>query len=495
MAKEIYSIYMTHHLCYIWQVYCNLCQPNNQQGSPTKLEQVPLRVATNEWVIAKYILDNGLTVVTSAEIKFVLGSRNPFAQHSVVKNLVRDGLLVKTKRGTYLVNKERLIQVLQLIPFDIGKRVQNQGPVPEWREAVERAKGWNMLKELAQKLQEASEGTSPPTPQPPRPEAVEVGLPLPSPVSYFPIESVPTPSGMNALVVVLGDKYVLLEGINGSRYMYCVPFDCYRPGARLCSPSISVLVKYTSRVYPGEGGGTGAEGSKANPSEGAGSAGALAVSTAVVAGGGSQGQSEGRQRNPAVQGTVPGSAQALAGLPPGRYNITVEVKEDGSVVLEGDLPLDGMGTAGVIPGIRGDTLLQSKGTLIRRVDPIPWQAGAPDVGLVFDNVRFWDGERVVQLHGLQPMDTVLRLGQGLVYAEPGLQIHDPVLYELSKVMDIHIYHSRGKDPKGTVRVEARPRARALRKLGLAGVIQLFVTYMHRLSGWLSALAFRLSRFI
>ncbi len=189
------------------------------------------------------------------------------------------------------------------------------------------------------------------------------------------------------------------------------------------------------------------------------------------------------------------ASQALAGLPPGRYKVTVEVKEDGSVVLEGDLPLDGMGTAGVIPGIRGDTLLQTKGTLIRRVDPIPWQAGAPDVALVFDNVRFWDGERVVQLHGLQPMDTVLRLGQGLVYAEPGLQIHDPVLYELSKVMDIHIYHSRGKDPKGTVRVEGRPRTRALRKLGLAGVIQLFVTYMHRLSGWLSALAFRLSRFI
>jgi hypothetical protein len=459
---------------------------------------VPLRVATNEWVIAKYILDNGLTVVTSAEIKFVLGSRNPFALHSAVKNLVRDGLLVKTKRGTYLVNKERLIQVLQLIPFDIGKRVQNQGPVPEWREAVERAKGWNMLKELAQKLQEASEGTSPPSPGG---QTVEVGLPLPSPVSYFPIESVPTPSGMNALVVVLGDKYVLLEGINGSRYMYCVPFDCYRPGARLCSPSISVLVKYTSRVYTGEGGGTGAEGSKAegseaNPSKAnstAGSAGALAVSTAVVAGGGSQGQAEGRQRDPAVQGLAGSASQALAGLPPGRYNITVEVKEDGSVVLEGDLPLGG--TAGVIPGIRGDTLLQSKGTLIRRVDPIPWQAGAPDVALVFDNVRFWDGERVVQLHGLQPMDTVLRLGQGLVYAEPGLQIHDPVLYELSKVMDIHIYHSRGKDPKGTVRVEARPRARALRKLGLAGVIQLFVTYMHRLSGWLSALAFRLSRFI
>ena len=86
------------------------------------------------------------------------------------------------------------------------------------------------------------------------------------------------------------------------------------------------------------------------------------------------------------------------------------------------------------------------------------------------------------------MSTVLALADRLVYTEPGFQIYDPVLFELSKIMDIHIYHSKGKDPKGVVRIEARPRAKALKKLGLAGVVHAFVTALHRLGGVFQAIA-------
>jgi len=108
--------------------------------------------------------------------------------------------------------------------------------------------------------------------------------------------------------------------------------------------------------------------------------------------------------------------------------------------------------------------------------------------MVFDNVRYTANGQVQQMHGLQPMSTVLALADRLVYTEPGFQVYDPVLYELSKVMDIHIYHSKGKDPKGVIRIEARPRAKALRKLGLAGVMQAFMTALHRLGGVFQAIA-------
>jgi hypothetical protein len=124
---------------------------------------------------------------------------------------------------------------------------------------------------------------------------------------------------------------------------------------------------------------------------------------------------------------------------------------------------------------------------IRRTEPIK-APSTKDISLVFDNVRYIADGQVQQMHGLQPMSTVLALADRLVYTEPGFQVYDPVLYELSKVMDIHIYHSKGKDPRGVIRIEARPRAKALKKLGLAGAMQAFITALHRLGGVFQAIA-------
>jgi hypothetical protein len=146
---------------------------------------------------------------------------------------------------------------------------------------------------------------------------------------------------------------------------------------------------------------------------------------------------------------------------------------------------------GTVPQANGlilyDPLAPPQLPRIRRTEPIK-APSTKDISMVFDNVRYTANGQVYQLHGLQPMSTVLALGDRLVYAEPGFQVYDPVLYELSKVMDIHVYHSKGKDPKGVVRIEARPRAKALRKLGLAGVVHAFVTALHRLGGVFQAIA-------
>ena len=163
------------------------------------------------------------------------------------------------------------------------------------------------------------------------------------------------------------------------------------------------------------------------------------------------------------------------------------VRQDGTVVLEGELP-----------GVRGATYAPVMNTdpipKLRRVDPVPLPPDARGISLVFDNVRVVASDGTVhQLHGLQPLSTVLAAGDSLAYTEPGFQVVDSVMYELSKVMDIHIYHSPGKDPRGTVRIEARPRAKALKKLGLARVLNLFVTFLHRLTGAFQAIVTAMTR--
>jgi len=187
----------------------------------------------------------------------------------------------------------------------------------------------------------------------------------------------------------------------------------------------------------------------------------------------------------------------------------VHVNPDGSVSIEVEVPEEDGQVAGVTPGSRGltagamgtvpqasvgggglilyDPLAPPQLPRIRRTDPIK-APSTKDITVVFDNVRFTANGQVQQMHGLQPMSTVLALADRLVYTEPGFQVYDPVLYELSKIMDIHIYHSKGKDPKGVIRIEARPRARALKKLGLAGVVHAFVTALHRLGGVFQAIA-------
>jgi hypothetical protein len=88
--------------------------------------------------------------------------------------------------------------------------------------------------------------------------------------------------------------------------------------------------------------------------------------------------------------------------------------------------------------------------------------GDGSVRFVFDNVRYvTPGGEEVQLKGLQPIEVLQDIrasGGRLVYYEPGIQLPpNQTLAALVSLMDVHIYHSPGKDPPGVVRVETRPR--------------------------------------
>ena len=448
-----------------------------------RLEPVRFRIGASEWVVAKYCLDNGITRITAREIKTILGSpKNPLTLYSVIRKAIRDGLLKSVKKfaGVYEVDIKTAMHLTQLVPYDATNKNIHVSDAPQWKQAVEYAKSWQALVEWANKSF-ASDRTSPPSPQGQtsgresgsQPEPDPCNMLLPAVKHHIPIECVPTPSGRRALVAVLGNLYILLEELRGTHYLQCVPFDSYVPGAKLCASKVDVLVKYLQRPA-------------------------------------SDLQREGERVKQRVLRELE-AVQALSELRPGTYNLTVHVNPDGSVSIEVEVPEEaGEGqVAGVTPGSRGQTA-GAMGTVpqasggglvlydplapppqqlprIRRTDPIK-APSTKDITVVFDNVRFTANGQVQQMHGLQPMSTVLALADRLVYTEPGFQVYDPVLYEISKVMDIHIYHSKGKDPKGVVRIEARPRAKALKKLGLAGVIHAFVTALHRLGGVFQAIA-------
>jgi hypothetical protein len=474
-----------------------------------RLERETLKVPISEWVLAKYCMDYGITRLTAKDIKFILGTKYPYSTYYAIKMSIRDGLLTPVKKhsGLYDVNKEAMLRVLQQIPEAVGRNVRNKSPVSQWEEAREIAEAWVKLRDWA--LQHSSEGTSPPSavassgagaggaePE----EALLMTLP-PGARKYFPIERIPTPSGQYAWVAVLGNRYVILEGIakQGWGRAYCVSYDSFRPGAKLCSQRIDTLVKYTSSMTGAiwenwtepEGGSDSTEGQvgEADPeADGIGEEATGGLSNAGSAGGGSA--------SPGVSPAGPsgtgagggGPATGAGGLPPaGTYLVRAYVRQDGTVVLEGELP-----------GVRGATYAPVMSTdpipKLRRVDPVPLAPDARGISLVFDNVRVVASDGTVrQLHGLQPLSTVLAAGDSLAYTEPGFQVVDSVMYELSKVMDIHIYHSPGKDPRGTVRIEARPRAKALKKLGLARVLNLFVTFLHRLTGAFQSIVTAMTR--
>jgi len=469
----------------------------NQSGPV--LETVRVRVSTPEWVLAKYCVDNGITTITAREIKTVLGIRNLLSLYNLIHIAIRDGVLKPVKKfsGIYEVNVREAMALTQLIPYDAGDRTTNLSDIPQWRQAIAYAKAWQTLAEWARKaLKEASEGTSPPAPG----ASVRKGKggelsasgsgeeatdtcprgPLPAVISHIPIDCVPTPSGKRALVAVLGNLYVLLEDLKGTHYLQCAPLDSLGHGAKLCSAKSETLLKYLRRP-------------------------AREVKREV------EREAE-RAKERALKELE--ALEALMKLRPGTYNLTVHVGPDG-VRFVMEVPEEGAeggsgeaGEGGVIPGSRGatagvtatgtgtvgglalyDPLRPPEGPLprVRRVEPVPLPPGSRGISLVFDNVRFWANGTVQQLHGLQPLSTVMATGDRLLYVEPGFQVVDSVLYELSKIMDIHIYHSKGKDPKGVVRIEARPRAKALRKLGLAGIMQAFVTFLHRLLGPIGAI--------
>jgi len=450
----------------------------SSQFSP-RIEQVRFRVGSAEWVIAKYCLDNGITRITAKEIRAILGSpKNFLTLYNVIWQARRDGLLkpVKLYSGVYNVDLKVAIALTQLVPYDVKNVYVSD--VPQWKQAMDYAKSWQALIEWANKSL-ASDRTSPPSPQGQASGSGREGQPdidpckllLPAVKYHIPIECVPTPSGRRALVAVFGNLYVILEEARGTHYLQCVPFDSYVPGAKLCASKVDVLAKYLHRPAP--------ERLKELQKEGE------------------------RVKQKALRELE--AIQALSELRPGTYNLTVHVNPDGSVSIEVEVPEEDGQVAGVTPGSRGltagamGTVPQANGLVlydplvppqlpaIRRVEPIK-APSTKDITMVFDNVRYTANGQVYQLHGLQPMSTVLALADRLVYTEPGFQVYDPVLYELSKVMDIHIYHSKGKDPKGVIRIEARPRAKALRKLGLAGVVHAFVTALHRLGGVFQAIA-------
>ena len=459
------------------------------QYSPV-LETVRVRVSTPEWVLAKYCLDNGITRITAREIKTALGIRNLLSLYNLIHIAIRDGVLKPVKKfsGIYDVNLKEAMALTQLIPYNAGDRATNLSDIPQWRQAIAYAKAWQALAEWARKaLKEASEGTSPPAPgasgragegegeggEPASGADTCPRGPLPAVISHIPIDCVTTPSGKRALVAVVGNLYVLLEDLKGTHYLSCAPFDSYIPGAKLCSAKTDTLLKYLRRP-------------------------ASQVRREV--------ELEGERAKERARRELE-AWEALNQLKPGTYNLTVHVNPDGSISVEVEVPEEGEGEAGagggVLPGSRGATAgVMGTGTVgglalydplrppevprIRRVEPVK-EPSTKGIALVFDNVRFWANGTVQQLHGLQPISTVMAVGDRLLYAEPGFQIYDPVLYELSKLMDIHVYHSKGKDPKGVVRIEARPRSKALKKLGLAGIMNALLTYLHRLLGPIEAL--------
>jgi len=466
-----------------------------------RLEQETLKVPISEWVLAKYCMDYGITRLTAKDIKFILGTKYPYSTYYAIKMFIRDGLLTPVKKhsGLYDVNKEAMLRVLQHIPEAVGRRVRSGSPVSQWEEAREIAEAWVKLRDWA--LQHSSEGTSPPSAVgnlgagAGGVESVLLTLP-PGARKYFPVERIPTPSGQYAWVAVLGNRYVILEGIakQGWGRAYCVNYDSFRPGAKLCSQRIDTLVKYTSRAIGAVGENwtepepsDSAEGLVEADPDGIGEEETGGLTNAGSGGSASPGVSP---AGPSGTGTAGGgpATGASAGLPPaGTYIVRAYVRQDGTVVLEGELP-----------GVRGATYAPVMSTdpipKIRRVDPVPLPPDARGISLVFDNVRVVASDGTVrQLHGLQPLSTVLAAGDSLAYTEPGFQVVDSVMYELSKVMDIHIYHSPGKDPRGTVRIEARPRAKALKKLGLARVLNLFVTFLHRLTGAFQAIVTAMTR--
>ena len=464
----------------------------NQSGPV--LETVRVRVSTPEWVLAKYCVDNGITTITAREIKTALGIRNLLSLYNLIHIAIRDGLLKSVKKfsGVYEVNVKQAMALTQLIPYDAGDRTTNLSDIPQWKQAIAYAKAWQTLAEWARKaLKEASEGTSPPAPGASgrKGKGGELSVsgsgeeatdtcpagPLPAVISHIPIDCVPTPSGRRALVAVLGNLYVLLEDLKGTHYLQCSPLETFGHGAKLCSAKTETLLKYLRRPASQVRKEAEREGERAK-------ARALKELEAL---------------------------EALMKLTPGTYSLVVHVKPDGSMYVEVPVPEEGeSGSGGVIPGSRGATAgltatAMGTGTAVgqalydplrppdwlpsvRRVEPIK-EPSTKGISLVFDNVRFWANGTVQQLHGLQPLSTVLATGDRLLYAEPGFQIYDPVLYELSKLMDIHVYHSKGKDPKGVIRIEARPRAKALKKLGLGRILHAFVTYLHRLLGPIGAI--------
>jgi hypothetical protein len=268
----------------------------------------------------------------------------------------------------------------------------------------------------------ASDGTSPPA----RREAQEAAAAALGGV----IETIKTPSGDEVKALVRGDTYIILEGLKDGKSgrVYCVD---WRGGAKLCAADFGVLVRYATpslRVY--------------------------SLSEALPIG--------------SVKGSGCGPAEAAEAARPSEGGM-------GSV----------KGGRGVPVFVANVVLGKGSGMYMRRVDPLaPPPEDAPPLSLVFDNVR-WARDGVVhQMRGLQALTAVSAASAAgkLVYAEPGIQVRDEVLYELSKLMDIHIYHSAGKDPKGVVRIEGRPRAKALRKFGLGRLLAAFMTFLHRLAG-------------
>jgi len=130
-------------------------------------------------------------------------------------------------------------------------------------------------------------------------------------------------------------------------------------------------------------------------------------------------------------------------------------------------------------------LLHLANEVARSVMPSPMPPqGDGSVRFVFDNVRYvTPGGEEVQLKGLQPIEVLQDIrasGGRLVYYEVGIQLPpNQTLAALASLMDVHIYHSPGKDPPGVVRVETRPREGVASRYDPLGLLDLGKGYLYK----------------
>jgi hypothetical protein len=479
-----------------------------QETRPQLYTVQRVRVAPSVWVLAKYCLDNHITLITTQEMQTILAKRNLYTLYYDIDKGLELGLLRRVMWGLYEVNLDVAAKIATtMIPLKFKNHmVKVPDTVPQWREALQLAEAWTTL---------ASDGTSPPGAVAGLASQVEAAAAALGGV----IQEVLTPSGDRVRVLVRGNMYIILNHLNDKRsdHLYCIDytpipansrFPVPPPGsgtakAKLCSSDFDLLVRY---MYPpgwiyslsealsfalqyhvpanstageeGEAGEAAAgvvvgespatvedvvEGSEAEEAEGEEEEGEGPDAEGQGGSGKATASSSGRSANSCYNSV--NSACGTASSASTTVNTGLGAGGQQQVVFVANVVLGGMGTT------------------IRRVDPLA-PPEDPRPALVFDNVRFARNGVVHQLHGLQPLSAVSAASAAgkLVYVEPGIQLFDNALYELSKLMDIHIYHSPGKDPRGTVRIEARPRARALKKLGLGRLLTAFMTYLHRLAG-------------
>ena len=374
----------------------------NQQGE--KLEKVEYRVSTPVWVIAKFLYDNAFENVTTRDLRYLLSEQSTSAFYEHINKAMEKGIIKKLKNGLYKVNKSKVLYVLHLIPFDAKKRFMNIGQAKQWREALNIAKLWNNLLKFANKQVKNSDGTTP----------------RGSKFLPFIIDKIQTPSGQTVVVYIMGNMYIILEGLTENKELLCADI----PNGKLCSTNPVILAKYMKKTEH-------------------------------------QNNNNGDSNNDFMHNVI---------------TISKDSKNKIIFSMETDL----------------NQLL--KETNIKRVH---LKQINYDNMLLFDNIRFIDPNgKLIQdpltqegnKKRLKTLREVVALGDSLRYAEIDIPVSNPTLYHYAKLMSIFTYTSKVKDSPNVIRIEARPRAKVIKKFGLPRVILLFISYLYELGKIYIALA-------